>query len=240
LRFLVGGVDRDRVDILDVPQERAKAELRPLEEYKKSALHNRPELKALEHAVKAMEAKVEMRESGFFPDLALAGEFRYGWTPGRPDIDNWTLKDDYNYGPSWGAGLVLSYDLDFGLDIYKLDQAKAELAALSTDQQAALDGIMLEVEKTFLATAAARDGLAALEKSRRSLKGWIAAVIQGHAAGLNSAKDVRDALKEYFAIMGSIYKMTHDYNVGLAELRKVTGAREAGDEYKAPSGSQNP
>jgi hypothetical protein len=39
-----------------------------------------------------------------------------------------------------------------------------------------------------------------------------------------SAKDVKDALKEYFKVMASLHRATHDYNVGMAELDRVTGA----------------
>jgi len=118
----------------------------------------------------------------------------------------------------------LRYNFDIGVDIYRLKQAKAELAALTTDQRAALDGIMLEVEKSYHHVTAARDSLDSMQKSRTLVKGWISAVMQNHAIGLASAKDVKDALKEYFKVMASLHKLTHDYNVGIAELDRVTGA----------------
>ncbi|MCP4599653.1 MAG: TolC family protein [Proteobacteria bacterium] len=227
LHFLVGGDDRERVDIVDKPQERTKEEIESLENYKQSAIEHRPELKALKHAVKAMEAKVDMRRADFWPDLLLVGGFTYGWTPGRTDLDGaWVLKDNYNYGPGFGFGLALSYKLDIGLDIYRLKEARAELAALTADQKAALDGVMLEVDKAYHQTVAARDALAAMEKSRRLVKGWISAVMQNHAAGLGSAKEVKDALAEYFKVMASIHKLTHDYNVRMAEIQRVTGVSQ--------------
>ena len=51
----------------------------------------------------------------------------------------------------------------------------------------------------------------------------IAAAIQADAAGLGPAKEVKDALKEYFGIMASIHKLTGEYNIGLTKLDKVTG-----------------
>ncbi len=223
LRFLVGGADRDQIDILDVPQTRVQEELISLDEYKNSALGQRPELKALKLAVKALEAKVQMRRADFWPDLLVVGGFRYGWTPGRDDIKNWGLKDSYNYGPSVWIGLALNYKIDIGLDVYRLDEAKAELAALTTDQKAALEGVMLEVERAYHHAVATRDALDGMEKSRRLVKGWIAAVLQNHATGLASAKEAKDALAEYFKVMAAIHKLTHDYNVSVAELHRVTG-----------------
>jgi outer membrane protein TolC len=229
LRILVGGDDSASVDIIDEPLTLSGVEVDELERYQEQALANRPELEALRHAVKAIEAKVDLRKSEFAPDLLLVGGFRYSVTPGRTDINNWTLKDDYNFGPGFAVGLVLSYDLDWGLDYYKLEEAKAELAAITADQKAALDGVMLEVERSYLHAVALRDGLAALSKSKRSVKGWMAAVIQGHAAGLSSAKEVKDALKEYFSVMAGIHRATAEYNAAIAELEKVTGVAAAPD-----------
>ena len=227
LRILVGGDDAAKIDIIDEPLALSEVQIDELKTYQEQAMSNRPELEALRHAVKAMEAKVDLRRSGFAPDLLIVGGFRYSVTPGRTDINNWTLKDDYNFGPGFAVGLVLNYDLDFGLDHYKLEEAKAELAAISADQKAALDGVMLEVERAYLHAVALRDGLAALSKSKRSVKGWMAAVIQGHAAGLSSAKEVKDALKEYFSVMAGIHRATAEYNAAVAELEKVTGMAHA-------------
>ena len=228
LRFLVGNKDKARVDIPEDPQTLIDRELGSLEDYQGKALKKRPELKALRHALKAMESKVALRRSEFWPDIALLISFRWVRTPGRTDIDNWVLKDSYNYGGYMPAvALGMNYNLDMGLDIHRLDEAKAELAALTADQQFALEGIMLEVEKTYIQVATARDSLSALEKSKRLIKGWLAAAVQGHAAGIGDAKEVKDSLKEYFKIMASIHRYIGEFNAGLAALDKVTGDFDA-------------
>ena len=84
---------------------------------------------------------------------------------------------------------------------------------------------MLEVEKVYHHGVSVRDSLVAMEKSRKLVKGWIGAVAQNHATGLASAKDVKDALAEYFKVMAAIHKLTHDYNVGMAQIDNVTGGR---------------
>ena len=224
LRYLVGGPDAQRIDVPDEPQAVVQRDLAPLEAYLDAALQHRPELEAIRHAVHALEANVDLKRAGFWPDLALVLSFRYGVTPGRTDINNWALKDNYNYG-SWVPtfALALEYDLDFGLDIYELDQAKAELAAAVADQQRALDAILLEVREAYLDVESKRASIEMLEKSKRLIRGWIAAVMQGNAAGLNPSKDVKDALKEYFRVMAQMHQMVGEYNAGLAKLDRVTG-----------------
>ncbi|MFO8073179.1 MAG: TolC family protein [Polyangia bacterium] len=227
LRFLAGGPDAERLDVPDVPQQRVERELEPLEEYLDRSLHHRPELKAIKLAVKALESKVDLQRAQFWPDLAIVLSLRYGYTPGRTDVRNWVLEDNYNYG-NWipGVALSLKYDLDWGLDIYRLDEAKAELTALVAERQEALDAVLLEVRTTYLEVSGSRDSIEDLERSKRLVKGWIAAVTQGHAAGLNSSKDVKDALKEYFKVMAEMHQSIGEYNAGLAELDRVTGITE--------------
>jgi outer membrane protein TolC len=226
LRFLVGGEDRHQVDVLDVPQIRVDTDLGSLSEYKSMAIDNRPELESLRYAVKALESKVKFRKSEFMPDLVGILGFRYGWAPGRADIDFWYLNDRFNFGPTLYFGLSLDYKLDIGLDIYKLREAKAELAALTYDQKEALEGILLQVEKVYYNVSAAAQALTASQKSRRLVKGWISATVQNHATGLASAREVKDSLTEYFKVMASLHKLTNDYNVGMAELARVTGTSE--------------
>lgn len=224
LRFLVGSSDAGTVDIVDKPQQQRDIAIKSLEDYKKSALDNRPELEALRHAVRAMKAKVRMRKADFWPNLVLVGGWRVGYTPGRPRLDTWFLRDGYNYGPGtpW-FGLALDYPLDFGMDKYRLDETRAELAALSVDQKRAMNGVILEVEKAYHHLTATKDAIKGLERSKKLVKGWIAAVTQSHAAGLSSAKEVKDALEKYFGIMAALHKLVHDFNVGVAELERVTG-----------------
>ena len=75
-----------------------------LSDYKDAALDNRPELAALRHAIRATEAKVSLRKAEFLPDLAVMGNFFYSLTPGRDDITNWVLVDNYNRGPGFMVG----------------------------------------------------------------------------------------------------------------------------------------
>jgi outer membrane protein TolC len=235
LRFLVGGAEASRVDVPDEPQTRVEGDLEPLAEYLDRALRRRPELAAIRHAVKALEAKVEMRRSDFWPDLLLVLSWRYGWTPGRTDISNWMLNDNYNYGggiPT--AALALKYNLDWGLDIYRLDEAKAELSAAVSDQQRALDAVLLEVRTTYIKVAGTRESIDKLGRSKTLVKGWIAAVAQGHAAGLNSSKDVKDALKEYFTVMAQMHALIGEYNAGLAALDRAAGGAQAPAEPGRP------
>jgi outer membrane protein TolC len=224
LRFLVGGAGKELIDVPEDPQLQLERDLEPLETYQGLALEHRPEVAALRHALRALEAKVELKKAEFWPIIALALGWRWSRTPGRTDVGNWVLSDPYNAGGYMPYfALTMQYDLDWGLDKYALDQARAELSAMTADQQEAVEAILLEVETTYIEVTTARDGLEALDRSRRLTKGWLAAAVQSHAAGLGGSKEVKDALKEHFQIMAQTHRLIGEYNAGLAKLDKVTG-----------------
>jgi len=236
LRYLVGGENSNNIDVPEDPQVLAEYKILPLETYQKSAIESRPEIDALRHAAKALEAKVDLRKAEFFPDLALQMRLGFGWTPGRTDVSNWLVRDGYNYG-SWLPAflLVMNYNLDFGLDKHRLDEARAQLATHAANQQEAFEGIMLEVRSAYIDLSSTQKSLQNLEKSKRLVKGWMAAAIQNFSAGLGKSREVKDALKEYFKVMASVHKLIAEYNTGLAHLEKVTGVAENGKEKSSIS-----
>ncbi|MBN2342330.1 MAG: TolC family protein [Deltaproteobacteria bacterium] len=235
LNFLVPTENNKRVDIPEEPQTVVDDQLEDLGAYKNLALENRPELEALRHAVSAYEAKVAYQRTEVLPELALVVSLRGGYTPGVQVRENgndadmpWVYEDPYNYG-SWvpAMALVMRYPLDFGKDINKLKQSKAELAAIIMDKKWALDGIMLEVETAYVEVTSAKASIEALNRSKRLARGWMLAAVQNHATGIGSSKEVKDALKEYFGIMAQLHQKIAEYNIGIARLEKVTGGVSA-------------
>jgi outer membrane protein TolC len=240
LNFLVSSPDGRQVDIPEDPQQIVDNELKSLADYQQAALENRPELDALRHAIKAYEAKVSLQRSEFVPDMAFVISLRAARTPNVDFKQRWTdangvthqsdsvpyaLENSYNYGSLYPAmALVMSYPLDFGKDINKLKQSKAELTALVLDQKQAIEGIMLEVETVYIELTTTKDAINALNRSKRLARGWMLAAVQNHATGIGTSKDVKDALKEYFGIMAQIHQKIAAYNIGIAHLEKVTGS----------------
>ena len=240
LNFLVKVPGGKRVDIPPDPQQIVDATLKGLEDLQQQALEHRPELEALRHAVSAYEAKVAFQRTEFIPDLAFVISLRKAYTPNvkfkrnvgtqanpiYEDADGvpYIFENSYNYGSMIPVmGLVMTYPLDLGQDINKLNQAKAELTALVHDQHRAIEGILLEVETTYIEVTTTLEAISALQRSKRLARGWMLAAIQNQATGIGEAKDVKDALKEYFGIMAQIHQKIAAYNIGIAKLEKVTG-----------------
>ena len=72
----------------------------------------------------ALEALEKAAEAERWPVIFLAGVFSAAYAPGRTDIDNPFINDEFNhlYG---GVVLGARWHLDFGITRAKIDQAKA-------------------------------------------------------------------------------------------------------------------
>lgn len=243
LNFLVNLDGKRRVDIPETPQKIVDGDLKTLKDYKQAAIDNRPELRALRHAVNAYEAKVKIQRSNFVPDLAFVISLRGGYTPGvriqqntNPDRTTapqyeetnapFVYENSYNYGSFVpGMALVMSYPLDFGKNSNNLKQVKAELTALVLDKKWAINGIMLEVETAYIDVTSTKASIDALQRSKRLARGWMLAAVQNNATGIGKSKEVKDALKEYFGIMAQIHQKIATYNIAIAKLDQATGVR---------------
>jgi outer membrane protein TolC len=117
----------------------------------------------------------------------------------------------------------MRYPIDIGLDIHRVKEARAQLAATIMDQKQAIEAIMLEVETTYVEITSISATIDALHQARRLTRGWMAAAVQNHATGIGSSKEVKDALKEYFTIMTQLHQKIGEFNIGLAMLDRVTG-----------------
>ena len=249
LNFLVGAEADAPIDIPNDPQDIVQRDLLDLDTYKKTAVEKRPEFDALRHGIKALKAKITTTKGAFIPEAAFFFNFRAGYTPGvevreqkvddndnpetdangDPVYDNdastpFLWRNSYNYGsiiPSFG--LVVRVPLDIGVNVHKLRESKAELKALLADKTYAMEGVMLEVETTYVEVTSLLETITALNKSKKLAKGWINAAAQNHAIGLGSTKELKDALKEYFTIMGELHQRIGEYNIAIAKLDKVTG-----------------
>ncbi|NLH77503.1 MAG: TolC family protein [Acidobacteria bacterium] len=116
------------------------------------ALQDRPELRAADLRVRASEAGLKAARAGFYPQVALAGNYYYL----RPNARFMPALDKFK--GTWDVGLAVSFDLwNWGQTKRQAEQAKAQ-AAQARDARALLeDQAVPEVTQSRLALARARE-----------------------------------------------------------------------------------
>ena len=223
LRTLLGSEAPNDFDVDDTPFEPIGVEARPVAYYEQAALLNRPEVRALDFAVKSKRALSLLEQRREYPDLALVATGTFAKAPTVEGPNSAFLSNPFN---SLGAGLAatLHVPLDLGPKLARTSRMRAEADEIELRRQEALGGIALEVRKAHaeLTDAAAR--VEAVHKGEKAGKAWVTAVSQNFAIGLAETRDFSDALTAFFTMRARYLQSVFDLNVAAAALARATGA----------------
>jgi outer membrane protein len=196
-------------------------EILPLETYLDHA-SDRAETKQLNAVIQVRESLVQVAKSDLYPQLFLAGQFKYSYAPNRDD-----QKSPFAYDPlnllQTGAVIGFQQSLSFGLTSAKVKKARLEHQKLIYQADLAQKGMALEIEKIYRELKEAESNLAAVEKARRAARRWFLAVRDGFNGGFEKASDMIDAVKEYGIIRAKYFEAVYNYNKAWAKLQRATG-----------------
>jgi len=196
-------------------------EIEDLDTYQEMARKNRPDWKQLDIGVAAKEAELEAERKGYYPDIFLAGLFRYATAPNRDKQDNPFVSEEFNFLEG-GAYLGCRLAFDFGLP-QRIAEKRAELNILLQKKKEANSGILLEVEKTYREVTEKKARLAFVRKSRKNGRALVALSSANFHLGTGDAEDVFVAFGIYTEAAVDYYRTVKHYNMAVAELARATG-----------------
>ncbi|MDA0710049.1 MAG: TolC family protein [bacterium] len=198
-----------------------EVEILPLSAYLELAA-SRPEMQQLDAVVEARKSLLQMARSDLYPQIFLAGQFKYAYAPNRDD-----QKSPYAYDPlnSLQTGAVVGFQqsLSFGLTNSRVKMANLEHQKIVYQQILANKGILLEIEKVYRDLKEAEANLGAAEEARRAARRWFVAVRDGFNGGFEKASDMIEAVKEYGIIRAKYLEAVYNFNRGWAKLQRATG-----------------
>ena len=223
LRTLLGSEAPPEIEVDDAAFEPIEVPTRPVTYYEQSALMNRPEVRALDYAVKAKSALATLEQRREYPDLALVATGTFATAPSVQSPNNAYFTNPFN-SLSGGLAATLRVPLDLGPKLARASRTRAEAEETDLRRQEALGGIALEVRKAHseLTEAAAR--VEVVHKGEKAGKAWITAVSQNFAIGIAETRDFSDALTNFFAMRARYLQAVFDLNVAVAALQRATGA----------------
>ena len=197
------------------------AEILPLADYV-DRRHRRPDMQQLDAAVAARQALARVAKSDLYPQIFLAGQFKYAYAPNRDNQKSPFAKDDFNFLQA-GAVVGFQQSLAFGLNSARAKKARLEHQKLVHQADLAQKGSAIEIEKIYREWIEARDNVAAAEKARTAARRWFISVRDGFNMGLEKASDMIDAVKEYNIIRAKYFEAVFKYNRAWARLQRATG-----------------
>jgi outer membrane protein TolC len=182
----------------------------------------RPELRAAQHGVEALEGAKRMELARLLPDLLLTGGVNWARAGGVDDPPSAFANDPFNTTTAQAA-LVLRWSLEPAVQAARVARARAELdrgrALLDATGRAA--AFAVQQAESRLVEVDVR--LRAASEGEKSARGWVLSVIQADAIGAMSPKDLADAYLTYFTLKGRRLQSTHDFNLAVLALRRAIG-----------------
>ncbi len=220
LRLLLGLSEGDSL-ILAGPLTPVEVDIEPLEFYLKRAAE-REDMQQLQAAVQVRESLVQVAKGEQYPQVFIAGQFKYGYAPNRDNQLSPFARDDFNILQA-GAVIGIRQSLSFGLASAKARKASLEYQKLLYQKQLAEKGVAIEIEKIYRELIEAQKNIAAASVARRATRRWFVSVRDGFNAGLEEASDMIDVAKEYGIIRAKYYEAVFNLNRSWARLQRAGG-----------------
>lgn len=219
---ILTGLSPKTVDIVDKGISVTKIDLKALDHYIARMKVARPELVQLEEAVKASESYMKTVRAGFYPSFFIAGFYNYAKAPERQSINNPFLVNDFNFSGG-GAFLGMQQNLSFHMTHAKHREAAAQYHKISSQRDLAVQGLQIELRKSYNDFAAKQNSYEPSERSFKAGRSWVLATTLNFGAGLVPIKDLLEAFVAYSSVKASYIELMYDFNVTLSELSRVVG-----------------
>lgn len=196
--------------------------IEPIGFYQNSAFNNRPEIKALKAGKDATETYIDALKRRNLPGLYLGGYINFAYTPNRPYQDNPFIINSTNYF-NGGAAFIIRQNLNFFSIKANMERSKIELRRLDYAQEAAQEGIMLEVNENYRQATLADVKVEKTDEALVKAKNWVRSEQLDYDLGFGEVKDLTDAMKKELELKLQLVQSIYDLNTSLAKLNKSAG-----------------
>jgi outer membrane protein len=182
-----------------------------LNELKRNALEQRPEMLKNRYQQDAGEANLKVARSGFFPTLSSTAS--YGWQG-----ETYPLKDN------WWVGVGITIPIFEGfINAYSVQSAKAQIRATQANAEVLRQDISKEVDQSYLDLKAAWDVIRATTKALEAARENFRLAQGRYKVGVGSIIEVTDAQVQLFQADLRNVQAMFDYRTAEARLDKAIG-----------------
>ena len=186
-----------------------------LEDAVATALKERPEVKAMEYTLKALEKSVSVTKAQWLPNLVLVGNYNYK-KPNRENENKWYR--------SWDVTLALQMNIwDWGSVHYQTSQAEHRLRQMRRTYEQLKDGITLEVTQAYLSLKEAQERVSACEENLAQAEENYRVTEEKFKQGMATNTDVLDANAMLTRAKVERIQALADYNLAIAKLERAMG-----------------
>lgn len=180
------------------------------------ALENRSEIKGMEYRIKSTESSIKLAKSGWYPQINLFANYYYSKPNSRivPSLNE--------FKATWDLGVNFSFDIwNWKITSYQTEQSKANLEQTKLSLGQIQDGIVLEVNQSYLTSLKNKEKIKLSEYTVEQASENMRVTYEKFKSGLVLNSDVIDA--EVALLQANINYTTSlvDYLLSLIKLEKA-------------------
>lgn len=190
-----------------------------------------PSWTAATRGLEARRHELEVERSKLYPDIFLGVSATVAWAPGRDDISNPFLYDQFNLlrgGPYIG----LRWELDFATRLAEIEIREAEVARSVAEVEQARLGLPLAIRRAQLAYQEQRTKLELARENRKAGRTLSLLSVGNFRMGIGDADEILESLGMHIQAATTYQEAVFEYNMAVATLSKELGR----DLVRAPAG----
>ncbi len=187
-----------------------------------AALRARPDLQQVATLINIKESERLAVRANLFPTIFAAGKINYAVAPGREDIKNPFLVDEFNK-LDFGAVLGLKIDLGAHRTLNQMEEMQAEIDRLKGQRAQLMTKVRLDTERVYEEASAAANAIQINEDGLRAARSWLTSAGLAFNLGTAETKEVLESFAAYFKARADLVRSIYGLNMSLSELSDVVG-----------------
>ncbi len=179
----------------------------------KTAYSNRPDLRSVIAKRESTEKSIDLAKKGYYP--VLSGSAGYGYS-----------GTDFPLGNGWNAGATLNFPLFTGLlTKYQVDEAKANLEILKSNEDSIRQAIFLDIQQAYLYVQDTAEQISMAEMTVLQAKENYDLASGRYRTGVGNPIEVADATITLNNARATFNTALYNNKIAQAALEKAIGAK---------------
>ncbi|WP_461834425.1 TolC family protein [Desulfothermus sp.] len=210
-------------NILDLSYEIQDVDTMPffsqrLDELIKEAMKKRPEIIAMDRAIKQANWGIKLARSRFFPTVSIFGEYQ------RQGEGLGATENKFTNEKNLLLGITAKWEFfESGKKFFDVRKAKWRLESLKERKKGLKDQIAVQVKKAYEDLMVAKINVETAKKSLSQARENYRVTNEGYRVQVNTSTDVLDARAYLTQSEMNYYGALYGYHVALAALKRAIG-----------------
>jgi outer membrane protein len=184
------------------------------------AMKNRPDLKSLQFKLEASKNGIAVAQSGWYPQIVLAGEYDYAKPNSR------VLPVENKFNGTWAVSVGLNYSLwDWGTTKSQTTQAESQYEQTKDSFNTLKDAVTLDVTQTYYNLIKAKEKVLVTEQTVSQAEENYRVTEEKFRQGLTLNSELLDAEVALVQAKTNYAQSIADYELAKAQIEKSTGGK---------------